>query len=131
MEVEHQAVLAHFQLSYSATSARWYPILSDVKNNLSSFLGLDYNLRYIPLLCKCRLVKKKSSSIGKKSYILCQMTIQKGGYYELTNFSIKQYNYTKQYNKQIYFLRIGVLRRILLFPLININKIYHFHAKKG
>jgi hypothetical protein len=72
-------VFARFLSSYSATSARWYPILSDVENNLSSFLGLDYNLRYIPLLLMCGLVKEKSSSTVKKSYILCQSTSQKGG----------------------------------------------------
>ena len=124
MEVECRRVLARFLSTFGSTSAWWYPILPDVKNNLSSFLGLDYHLRYIPLLCKCGLAKEKMGNNGIKSYIVCQTTSQKGGYswnsffveynlrdYELTNC------YIKQYNKQIYFLRIGVFNKDPFTPI--------------
>jgi hypothetical protein len=52
--------------------------MPDVPDNLSSFLGLDYHLRYIPLLCKCGLVKERVVK-GEKTYMVCQ-TASAGGY---------------------------------------------------
>jgi len=55
------------------------PFLFDVESSLASFLGLDYNLRYIPLLNKCGLVKEKTGTNGAKTYTLCQTSNQKKG----------------------------------------------------
>ncbi len=52
--------------------------MPDVPDNLSSFLGLDYHLRYIPLLCKCGLMKERVVK-GEKTYMVCQ-TASAGGY---------------------------------------------------
>jgi hypothetical protein len=54
----YRALLAKYLSSFSDSAARWYPILFDGPGSLSSFLGLDNNLRYIPLLLKCGLIKE-------------------------------------------------------------------------
>ncbi len=60
-----QALLTSYLRGFANVSARWYPIISDVDNNLASFLGLDYHLRYLPLLLKCRLLKVKRLRDGE------------------------------------------------------------------
>jgi len=80
MDVECRRLLARFLSRFSSSSANWYPILFDVENSLATFLGLDYHLRYIPLLSKCGLVKEKMGANGLKTYTLCQTSSQKGGY---------------------------------------------------
>ena len=44
---------------------------NNIKNIPAPFLGLDYNLGYLPLLMKCGLVKVKRMGNGKLSYGLC------------------------------------------------------------
>ena len=80
MDVECCHLLAPFLSSFTSSSAKWLPILFNVENSLSLFLGLDYHLRYIPLLSKCGLVKEKIGPNGLKTYTLCQTSSQKGGY---------------------------------------------------
>jgi hypothetical protein len=79
MDVECRRLLARFLSKFANSSAQWYPFLFDVESSLASFLGLDYNLRYIPLLNKCGLVKEKTGTNGAKTYTLCQTSNQKKG----------------------------------------------------
>jgi hypothetical protein len=53
------ALLAKHLKELANVSAQWYPILANTENSLASFLGLDYDLRYLRLLTKCGLVKVK------------------------------------------------------------------------
>jgi len=115
MDVECRRLLARFLSRFSSSSAKWLPILFNVENSLSLFLGLDYHLRYIPLLSKCGLVKEKTGANGLKTYTLCQTSSQKGGC--SWNSFFAEYNlcgvelstcYIKQFHKQLHFLRVKV-----------------------
>lgn len=124
MDVECRRLLTSFLLKFAKGPAWWYPVLPDVQNNLASFLGLDFHLRYIPLLYKCQLVKEKVSKTGEKSYTLCLTTSKARAYcwasffaehnlhdYELTHC------YIKQYNKLMHFLCIGVFNKEPFTPI--------------
>jgi hypothetical protein len=138
MEGECRAVLARFLLSYSATSARWYPILSDVRNSLASFIGLDYHLRYIPLLCKCGLVKEIKGTNGERSHTLCQAARRNGGYswgsffveHNLQNFELTNC-YIKEFKKQMFFIRVGVFNSNPFTPIEQYRQDLPLPRRKG
>jgi hypothetical protein len=108
-----QELLGKYLHGFSDSAARWYPILLDVFGNLSSFLRLDFNLRYIPLLLKCGLLKEKRICSEKISYVLSLTSTQKGyswgsfiDEYSLVNVELTQ-SYISMFNQQIFLIQIG------------------------
>ncbi|MFN9979935.1 MAG: hypothetical protein ACK53Y_08490 [bacterium] len=82
--VSCRALLAKYLKEFSNVSAWWYPILANIENSLASFLGLDYDLRYLPLLKKCGLVKVNRIGSGKLLHGISMSTTHKG--YSWTSF---------------------------------------------
>jgi hypothetical protein len=109
----YRALLAKYLSSFSDSAARWYPILFDGPGSLSSFLGLDYNLRYIPLLLKCGLIKEKKMQGGEISHVLTMSAGQQkyswGSFLsEFNLFDLEvSFSYIAEFKKQIYLIRIG------------------------
>ena len=107
------AHLAKYFCGFSDSATRWYPILLDVTGSFSSFLGLDFNLRFIPLLLKCGLVKERRMHSKKMSYVLSLTSTQKGyswrsfiDEYSLVNVELTQ-SYISAFNQQIFLTWIG------------------------
>jgi hypothetical protein len=123
-EAECRRLLASFLSKFSKGTTWWYPIYPNVENNLSYFLGLDFNLRYIPLLCECGLMKERVIKTGEKQYLVSQTSNATGGYswnsffteYNLDGCEITT-SYVKQYGRQITFLRIGMFKEVVFNPI--------------
>jgi hypothetical protein len=125
MDVECCCLLARFLSKFAKGAAWWYPILPNVQNNLSSFLGLDYHPRYIPLLCKCELVRERVTKKDEKLYMISQTATSKAGGYSWNAF-FTEYNlhdcelttcYIKQHSQKITFLHIGVFNKDKFNPI--------------
>ncbi len=121
-DVECHSLLVSFLSKFGKGTAWWYPIMPDVPDNLSSFLGLDYHLRYIPLLCKCGLVKERVVK-GEKTYMVCQ-TASAGGYCWsafFAEFNLHDFKSLLPTSNSIIvrllFYELGCLRRIYPPPL--------------
>jgi len=112
------ALLAKYLRSFADCSARWYPILLDVSGSLSSFLGLDYNMSYIPLLYKCGLLTAKEKKAGGENKVLYSLNLaglqSQKSYswnaffteYNLVNLEITN-SYIGMYKQRVYLIRIG------------------------
>lgn len=110
---ECRALLAGYLRGLSHVPARWYPVIQDINNNFASLLGLDYNVRYIPMLLKCGLVKKRMMKNGNFSYVLSLTSSRKGylwsaffAQYSLHNIELTQ-SFIQSFNQKIFFICIG------------------------